>query len=659
MKESRGKAARLLALGLCMALVLTPTLGANLAQAASGGETWAIYWYLCGSDLESENGAATEDLDEMLSVDLPENVTVVIQTGGAYEWQNDVVESSVLGRYVYDYEGFYLVDEAPNASMGDPDTLADFLSFCVENYPADRQAVIFWNHGGGSVAGVAFDEQFDDDALTLTEIEEAFAAVVGGEPEDPPFELVGFDACLMATIDTAYTLIGYSRYMVASEELEPGCGWDYEAFLTALADDPGMDGAALGEAICDSYYAACEAYDVADSITLSVVDLEAAMPLVIAYNNMGVEALASACDDTKFFTSFGRYARSAENYGGNNADEGYTNMVDLGDLIRKSSSLLPETAEGLLSALDDCVIYKVNGPYRAQSTGLSCYYNYDGDLENLLGFLDVSAVAPMVFLYYYGLMGELPEGGMEFINEMGYTELPELPSVQVAAQQTSGDEDIDFPVTVDEDGYAVLDVGPEIADALVEVRFHLAYVDWDGDMILMLGTDNDLYADWDEGVFNDNFQNMWAAIDGNLVYMDLTYVGEDYNLYAVPVLLNGEEYNLSVSLDYDTEEYTILGARKGIDSEGKGDKNLVKLRPGDELTTIFYVMSISGDDEEPMQVPIDTFTYTKNTTLELEDMGDGEFMMMFELIDMHNNSLWSQPVWITVEDGDIYLEADE
>ena len=45
-------------------------------------DDWAIYWYLCGSDLESEGGCATEDISELLDVELPDNVKVVIETGG-------------------------------------------------------------------------------------------------------------------------------------------------------------------------------------------------------------------------------------------------------------------------------------------------------------------------------------------------------------------------------------------------------------------------------------------------------------------------------------------------------------------------------------------------------------------------------------------------
>lgn len=187
------------------------------------GSSWAVYWYLCGSDLESEGGFATGDLSELLEVELPENVTVVIQTGGAAQWQNDVVEADKLQRFVYNSEGLQLVDEQPSASMGDSETLADFLLFAKENYPADKTAVIFWNHGGGSVSGASFDELYGLDSLTLSEMYSAFVQVwePSNEPGQQPLELVGFDTCLMATVDTAYTFCDLAKYLVASEETEP------------------------------------------------------------------------------------------------------------------------------------------------------------------------------------------------------------------------------------------------------------------------------------------------------------------------------------------------------------------------------------------------------------------------------------------------------
>ena len=73
--------------------------------------SWAVYWYLCGSDLETEGGCATTDLEEMLQVELPENVNVVIQTGGAVEWQNEYMDSTVIQRWLYNSEGLQLLEE--------------------------------------------------------------------------------------------------------------------------------------------------------------------------------------------------------------------------------------------------------------------------------------------------------------------------------------------------------------------------------------------------------------------------------------------------------------------------------------------------------------------------------------------------------------------
>ncbi len=103
------------------------------SKAPAGDGSWAVYWYLCGSDLETNYGCATTDLNELLEVQLPENVTVVIETGGAAEWQNDQVDASKLQRWVYTSDGLELVDEQDTADMGDAQTLQDFLEFL---YPA-------------------------------------------------------------------------------------------------------------------------------------------------------------------------------------------------------------------------------------------------------------------------------------------------------------------------------------------------------------------------------------------------------------------------------------------------------------------------------------------------------------------------------------------
>ena len=628
-------------------------------QAVEGWEetpdeagTWAIYWYLCGSDLESDAEAATMDLYELQCASLPENVQVIIETGGAREWYHEDVEAGQQGRYLYDSDGLTFLEAQPEADMGDPETLADFLSFCKENFPADHTMFLLWNHGGGSVSGAAFDEIYDYDSLTLDEMYQAFGSVYELSEENPPFDIVGFDTCLMATIDTAWMLSDVSHYLVASEEMEPGCGWSYDKWVQTLGDHPGIDGAALGQIICDSYMEGCEDIGMEQEATLSVVDLQKIQPLLNAYDDLGKEALTLACEDSTFFAEFGRRAVQTENYGGNTPDQGYTNMVDMGHLVRNSEDLLPETAQAVLDALEECVIYNVSGDYRSEATGLSCYYSYNGDTDDFDGFLSISASPAFQYLYDYELYGYMSDEGLAYMQDLGYEE--EIPEITI----TQDTELEDFPLYVDEDGNSVLEIGSEAAATLQAVYYQLCYVSEEDDIILLLGRDNDIYMDWDEGIFRDNFRGVWGAIDGCLCYMEIVYEGDDYNLYSVPILLNGDEYNLRVVYSYTDEEYSILGARRGIDDNGMADKNLVQLEPGDEITTLHYAMTISGDEEEPEQVPVDTITVTEDTVFTEEDLGDGNFVIFYEMVDMQNNSYYSDLAYFAVEDGLIYTETE-
>ena len=612
---------------------------------------WAIYWYLCGSDLESNYGAATSDLAEMLEIELPEHVQVVIQTGGTEVWQNEVMNAEKSQRYLYDSEGLQLIEESDPVNMGDPQTLTDFLSFAKENYPAKRTMVSFWNHGGGSVAGAAFDQQFGMDSLDLAEMYDAFTSVYYEEPGNQPLDIIGFDTCLMATVDTAYTFCDLGKYLVASEEVEPGNGWLYSGWLGAIAEDPQIDPLELSKVICDTYVKGCEQVGTADNITLSVTDLSKVNDLVLAYDDFGKEALACAVEDPAFFNHFSQIANSTENYGGNTREQGFTNMADLGDLAEQAAEYLPQTSGNVLSALDTCVAYKVNGKYRPESRGLSCYYSYNGDVDDYNAYAQLGAGEAFKHFYAYGLTGELSDAGMEYISEMNFESLPELLTLDSVDWE-------DMPLTVDENGCATLTLGEEAYDVLSSVAFELYYADPEEDIMLCLGTDNDIVGDWDNGVFKDNFRGVWGSIDGALCYMEISGEGDGYNQYSVPILLNGEEYNLIVIYDFETEEYYIQGARKPLDESGAADKNLRELVEGDEIQTIHYAAALSDDSDELTAVPVDTITVTSETAFAETELGDGLFVLMFVMKDSQNNMVYSAPATLESVDGEITTTVD-
>ncbi len=615
-------------------------------EPSSGAEkgSWAVYWYLCGSDLESGGGFATVDLGELMEAALPEDVNIVIETGGASAWQNDFVDPGKIQRWVYSSKGLSLVDEQPSANMGEAQTLAEFLSFAKKNYPAEKTAVIFWNHGGGSVSGAAFDELYGGDSLTLDEMYRAFSSVWEPSEVSQPLELIGFDTCLMATVDVAYAFSDLAHYFVASEETEPANGWYYSQWAGALAKNSSMDGEALGRIICDTYYAGCEKAGTQDNTTLSLTDLTKIRPLLDAYEAFGKEALAAACTDPGFFSQFARTALQSENYGGNTKEQGYTNMVDLGHMARQSADMLP-SAQRVLDALDECVLYRVGGAYRAEATGLSCYYSYNGDVEDFNGYAGLGAGTAFKYFYAYELTGELDDSGMKYIAAMNFDSLPEIRNLTSTGWDGA-------PLDVDEEGTSFLTLGPEADDILAGIGFALYFVNEENDMMMLLGTDNDMTADWENGVFYDNFRGVWGGIDGNLVYMELSFEGEDYNLYSVPVLLNDEEYHLQVVYDFNTESFQILGARQGIDENGMADKELRLLQEGDEIATIWYLASASGDDDfQPFRAA--AFSVTAQTAFSEIPLPDGKYRMLYEMRDAMDHYAYSAPVEFDCADGEI------
>ena len=631
---------------------------ADFSDIYKAEDTWVIQWYLCGTDLETSSGAATADLQELLNVKLPANVKVLIQTGGANQWQNNTVSSGAVERYLYDSSGLQRLATLPDADMGKSETLADFVNF-GKDYEADHRVFVFWDHGGGSAAGICLDERTGN-MLSLNDVRAAFTSAYEPSADNPPFEMIGFDACLMATYDTVNMLDGLTRYVTASEEVEPGLGWNYTGWVGALAENPAMGGAKLGQTICNTYIEACQQYNLDDTVTLSVIDLKQLPVLRNAYESFGLEALRAARDNPRhFFAKFGRGAVNAENYGGNTRQTGYTNMVDIADLAKGTKGILTDTTiDKLVGAVDNAVIYKVNGAYRNRGGGLSSFYSYSGDEQSLVAYLEQdSAPIPQKILYYYLIYGEIPENVLPLLDDDRLvTPVPTAPPAQ--RQEIFQISQLnDLPVQMDANNNAFVQLTPEQMDLLSSVHCQLAYIDVGNDIILYLGSDADINADWDAGTFTDNFRGVWPMLDGHPVYVEITEENDGYNLYSIPIKLNGVECNLQVAYVYAEEKYYILGARKGLDSHGMSNRELIKLKPGDEITTLHYGMTISGDDKDLTQVEVDTFTVTENTQIKDEELDDGNYGYGFEFVSpTANESATSNVILFTIANGQITTE---
>ena len=122
--------------------------------------------YMIGSDLESEDGSASRDIDEILAADTS-GINITLQTGGTKTWHNPYIKSGATQRHVIQNGKISLMEDMGNTSMVEPDTLSEFIKWSAKCYPADRNILVFWNHGGGSMLGFGVDEYHEDEMLEL------------------------------------------------------------------------------------------------------------------------------------------------------------------------------------------------------------------------------------------------------------------------------------------------------------------------------------------------------------------------------------------------------------------------------------------------------------------------------------------------------------
>ena len=216
---------------------VAPGARAKYTQMLGGGrDTVTLMVYMCGTDLESRSGMGTADLQEMLVADLGKNVNLLVYTGGCSGWRNNQVSSKTNQIWqVKNGKLACLEKDLGAVTMTDSSTLRGYIRWCEKTFPASRYGLILWDHGGGSVSGYGYDEKFaSTGSMSLSGVDQALTDA------GVKFDFVGFDACLMATAETALMLTEHADYLIASEETEPGVGWYYTDWLTALGRNPSI-----------------------------------------------------------------------------------------------------------------------------------------------------------------------------------------------------------------------------------------------------------------------------------------------------------------------------------------------------------------------------------------------------------------------------------
>ena len=318
--------------------------------------SYTVMVYIVGSNLESRYGAATNDLLEMQEAGLDYDKTnLIVYTGGSKRWNSDIptASNSVLDLSKAD-EKRIIASTSEAADMGSPQTLAEFINYTTENYPADHYALILWDHGGGPLWGYGSDELFENDSLLLRELRTAMDSTIFAK--DKKLDWVGFDACLMASLENARLWKDYANYFVASEELEASSGWDY-SFLKTLNETTDTE-AILSSVVSSfkSYYEGRRSEFFDPDITLAALDLSKLDPLLEAVDTLFVTMDGDI--DRGNYAAVNK-ARSRSKAFGLSAVSGKGNAYDLIDLLDLAENLkdrYPTEYQKILNALQETVI---------------------------------------------------------------------------------------------------------------------------------------------------------------------------------------------------------------------------------------------------------------------------------------------------------------
>ena len=641
-----------------------------------GKDTATILVYMCGTDLESRSGMGTADLQEMLGARFGDKINLLVYTGGCSRWQNNQVSSSKNQIWqVKDGQLLNLQKDLGSVSMTDPDTLSGYIRWGVKNYPASRYQLILWDHGGGSVSGYGYDEKFaSSGSMSLAGVDAAL------RDAGVKFDFIGFDACLMATAETALTLTQYADYLIASEETEPGVGWYYTDWLTAFGADSSQPTIQLGEKIVDSFVDTCAQKCPGQLTTLSVIDLaelEATLPQTLA----DFSRSASRLIQNKEYQTVSSARSGAREFA-------KSSRIDQVDLVHLARNLGTQEGEALAEALLGAVKYNRTSSNMSNAYGISIYFPYqktstvdkavstyqqigmDEDyarciqqfasleasgqavsggssspLPTLLGTLGGSEAGGQLIgsLLESFLGGDvssiagLTGGNTVFLSNKA---LSQEETAQYLAENRFAPEDL-----VWQDGAQGMALYlPESQWKLVQgLDLNLFYDDGEG--YIDLGLDN--VYDFDEkGGLLAPEENSWLAVEGQPVAYYHTATLDDGVNYTitgrVPVLHNGVRGELLLVFDNAHPRGTVVGLQT-VYAAGETEtvaKNQTSLQPGDTLEFLCDYYSYTGEYQdsyllgEPVTVPAEG--------LAISDVPlEGSVRATYRFTDLYNQHYWS------------------
>lgn len=638
---------------VCMAAVLSlVTVGCldweediSPEEQGNASDTYTLMLYMCASDLESECGFATEDLNEIMYGYTAGNLNVIVQTGGTAEWQNTVVADDRCQRYQVTEDGLELVDDSLGMqNMADSATLTDFIQYCSSNYAADHYGLVLWDHGGGVVGGYGYDENFGGDSMSLTEMSRALGDA------SVHLDMLGFDACLMANFETCLMAAPYADYLIASEEPEPGCGWYYTDWIGKLSENCGIPPKRYGRQIIDDYITESGWDSPSMYSTLGMFDLQQVTQKLLP-------ALSQFSDDAVQQLSAGEYRRISQSR--SNTRAVYQSELDHIDLLDYAQHSQSETADQLEQAVSDCVVYYRETENGSGDNGLSIlfpYYDLSAldMLEEMYQTLGYDDAYPAFLEQFANVMagGQISVSG--FSNTQNHAAASEYSGFQWFDADAGYDEsyyetysaDLSLLETTEVDGRCVLELSEEDWEIVNDAAMQMFAV-YDGFYVDM-GLDD--YCEFDDyGNLIVEYDQTWVALDGQVVpFFHESYTSDGDSFFtcgSVPCVYNG--IDAEIVLVWDTEHPSGYAAGvRPVYTDSVAAKGLYDICDGDTFQVYYDIYDEDLNYVETMMLDDEIFTVQDSLEVGYADAAEqlGDTFIYYVLEDIYNNTYYTDSI---------------
>ena len=643
------------------------------AIKGGGRDTVTMMVYMCGTDLESRSRMGTMDLQEMLDASVSNSkLNVIIYTGGCKQWQNNAVSSSVNQIWQVRNGQLKLLKEDGAKAMTDPNTLSAFIRYCAKNFPANRNMLILWDHGGGSISGYGYDEKYArSGSMNLSGVNKALQD--GGVK----YDFIGFDACLMATLETGLMLDSYADYMIASEETEPGVGWYYTNWLKALDKNTSISTLDLGKMIVDEFVEECGRKCRGQATTLSVVDLAELS------NTVPDKLSAFASGTTKLLQS--KQYQVVSDARSSTREFAASNRIDQVDLAHLAYNMDTKESKALAGALLGAVKYNRTSSAMTNAYGLSIYFPYKsaGKVSSAVATYQAIGMDSDYArcIQQFATMGS---GGQAVATNGASGGFSALDAILGGGQTGSSGSLLGSDAIGSllggllGGGRSLADVGldeADTADYLAANQFdcsalkwtknaagqpvlHLSEEQWalvhdlqlnvwvdDGEGFIDLGMDccYDFTADGD---LLGLYDGTWLAIDEQVVafyYVDGTFDGDSYVIRGrVPCMINDRRAELLIVFDNEHPYGTVTGART-VYVDGETDtvpKNEIALEAGDKIDFLCDYYDYDGNYQNSYMLG-EQMTWTGEEEVSSVDISDYRAAACYCLTDMYGQEYWT------------------